>query len=113
MNRPIIGAVLCVDCGNPTRQRPRCEKCEGKRHTAQDYGHQWTKIRRAYLRARPLCEVRVYGKPCGKRATGVDHIIPKSEGWTHDWSNLQAICTPHHKAKSKRERTAALLRSQS
>lgn len=42
---------------------------------------------------------------CGRPAFEVDAIIPEAEGGTHtDDTNLAAICTPHHAAKSKAER---------
>lgn len=34
----------------------------------------------------------------------VDHIIPRSRGGTSDISNLQLLCNPCHKAKSRKER---------
>ena len=36
-------------------------------------------------------------------ATEVDHVIPQAEGGSEDESNLQAICTDCHKAKTQAE----------
>lgn len=40
---------------------------------------------------------------CTRRAASVDHIVPASEGGTDDMSNLQALCTLHHRRKTGRE----------
>ncbi|WP_267969981.1 HNH endonuclease [Streptomyces thermodiastaticus] len=44
---------------------------------------------------------------CPNHATEVDHIRP---GDDHSMSNLRAICSPCHKAKSSREGGQALAR---
>lgn len=44
---------------------------------------------------------------CGDRATEVDHIINVAQGGTHDPHNLQALCTPCHRAKTEAEALAA------
>ncbi|MCB1688654.1 MAG: HNH endonuclease [Halioglobus sp.] len=70
------------------------------------YGKQWRKIRdRVMLRDKRLCQ------PCLEHsratpATAVDHIIPKAQGGTDEPDNLQAICTPCHRAKTAREGSA-------
>jgi 5-methylcytosine-specific restriction endonuclease McrA len=43
---------------------------------------------------------------CGAPSNEVDHILAVTQGGTHDDTNLAAICTPHHEAKSKAERVA-------
>src|SRR6266542_5211832 len=97
--RQLTGAaVLCVDCGRPSRQRPRCSDCEAKNPTPHGYGYQWTKIRRAFLRANPSCA------KCHAKAVQIDHKTPLREGGTHAWENLQSLCLKCHGAKSKRER---------
>lgn len=67
----------------------------------------WSAIRqRVFRRDRDLCQVTLEdtGTICGEPATEVDHIIP---GDNHDLSNLQAICTWHHRRKSSAEGAAA------
>ncbi|MCL2532510.1 MAG: HNH endonuclease [Oscillospiraceae bacterium] len=66
------------------------------------YGRVWQKIRAAYLSAHPLCEVCLQS---GKHAlaTLVHHRVPISEGGTHDWRNLQAMCNPCHSAHHARD----------
>jgi 5-methylcytosine-specific restriction enzyme A len=56
----------------------------------------WYKVRAEYLRAHPHCE------RCGDVATDIDHITPRSQGGTDDWSNLQALCHSCHSHKTAR-----------
>lgn len=67
------------------------------------YGTAWDKARQATLkRDRHLCQVcEAAGRVTV--ATEVDHITPKAEGGTDDMSNLAAICSNCHKAKTARE----------
>lgn len=58
------------------------------------YDSQWTAIRDNYLKYNPLCV------DCGRLATDVDHIIPLSQGGTHDWDNLAARCHRDHSKKT-------------
>lgn len=79
---------------------------KGSRHE-RGYGAAWVKTRaRVLTRDHYLCQ------PCldKKRptpATEVDHINPKAKGGTDDDDNLQAICTPCHKAKTEAEAAEA------
>lgn len=59
------------------------------------YGWQWRKLRAMFLAANPLCEM------CKREgrftdATEVHHIKPLSEGGTHDFENLMALCKSCH-----------------
>jgi len=71
------------------------------------YGAAWQKTRAAVMaRDQWLCQ------PCKTKgrltpAKECDHITPKFEGGTDSHSNLQAICTPCHKAKTDLESTRA------
>lgn len=74
----------------------------GNRHE-RGYGYAWEQLReRIMLRDHGLCQ------PCKDnghvtRADQVDHKTPKAHGGTDDESNLQAICTPCHRAKTSSE----------
>ena len=46
-------------------------------------------------------------RTCGDPATEVDHIINLAQGGTHDPVNLQALCTPCHRAKTETEALTA------
>lgn len=62
-----------------------------------------TRLRpRVFGRQRGLCAA------CGTLAHPVparelDHIVPLSQGGTHDSTNLQALCRSCHQAKTRRE----------
>lgn len=55
-----------------------------------------------YLASNPLCAVCLK-ESIVRSATDVDHIMPKSQGGTDDWDNLQALCKSHHSEKTARE----------
>ena len=60
----------------------------------------WSAIRAKVLRRDGrICQ------SCGDAATEVDHV---EAGDDHDLSNLQALCTPCHRAKSAREGNAVM-----
>jgi 5-methylcytosine-specific restriction protein A len=79
---------------------------EGSRHE-RGYGWEWVKLRKRILdRDMHLCQ------PCRRKgrvteAREVDHIVPKAQDGTDDHENLEAICTPCHKAKTQAERQGA------
>lgn len=83
---------------------------DSARGTRQErgYGAEWEQIRsRILARACGLCECeacRRLGRV--RRATEVDHVLPKAQGGTDDDANLQAINRDCHKAKTLRERGA-------
>jgi 5-methylcytosine-specific restriction protein A len=61
------------------------------------YGRAWEKIRNAYVERHPLCEdCRRRGRLTPTRE--VHHIVPLSDGGTHAWANLRALCKPCHSA---------------
>ena len=73
---------------------------QGRGSAAQrGYGAAWRTIRARILRRdKHLCQ------SCQRRAANeVDHIIGKAEGGTDEASNLQAICTRCHRAKTAQE----------
>src|SRR5262245_23908439 len=70
---------------------------------ARGYGAAWTRLRATVMRRDGyLCQ------PCRRverltPADEVDHVVPKAQGGSDDLTNLEAICTPCHKAKTQRE----------
>ncbi len=63
--------------------------------TRRHYGRDWRRIRERYIQLHPLCE------QCEKDghlniAEEVHHILPLSEGGTHDEQNLMALCKSCH-----------------
>lgn len=63
-------------------------------------------MRAQVLLEEPLCRLCLEE---GKRvqATEVDHIKPLAAGGDNSRENQQALCSPHHAAKSARERAEA------
>lgn len=67
------------------------------------YGRAWKKIREAFLSANPLCVV------CKERgrltaATVAHHKVKITEGGTHDWENMEALCQECHSRHHAKER---------
>jgi len=63
---------------------------------ARGYDQKWRRVRAAFLKAHPRC----MWPGCDALATDVDHMLPKSQGGSDSWSNLQALCHPHHSIKT-------------
>lgn len=63
--------------------------------TRKRYGRAWKRIRDRYATKHPLCE---QCEKAGKitPTQEVHHILPLSEGGSHDESNLMALCTACH-----------------
>lgn len=75
--------------------RDRYNKYERSPDVNRKYGRAWKRIRDRYAAAHPLCE------QCLKegRLTSVEevhHILPISQGGTHDASNLMSLCQSCH-----------------
>ena len=75
--------------------RDRYNKYERSPDVNRKYGRAWKRIRDRYAAAHPLCE------QCLKegRLTSVEevhHILPISQGGTHDTSNLMSLCQSCH-----------------
>ena len=39
---------------------------------------------------------------CGKRGTTIDHVVPRSRGGRHVWTNVALMCSGHNLRKSDR-----------
>lgn len=76
----------------------------GKSRQERGYGRPWEIIRKRVLqRDKYLCQNH-RRQNIAKKATSVDHIIPKAHGGTDDDSNLESLCWECHRAKTARER---------
>ncbi|WIX32516.1 HNH endonuclease signature motif containing protein [Salinicola sp. JS01] len=104
-------------CRSPGCRHTTTERhgyCEGHAHLATGWtqrrrgqsgrgGRPWRRIRdRILQRDRYLCQ------PCKRQgritpATEVDHIVNREAGGTDADTNLEAICSACHKAKTARE----------
>lgn len=92
-------AVRHGRCAQHQRERPPRPSDLRPSSTARGYGYRWQKLRAAYLKQYPWC----VWPGCTRRATDVDHIIPKRDGGGDDWDNLQPLCREHHHAKTLAE----------
>jgi 5-methylcytosine-specific restriction protein A len=77
---------------------------KGQRGTRQErgYGAAWDRLRKAFIKAEPLCR-SCAAKGRTHPADEVDHIIPKANGGTDEWDNLQPLCRECHAEKSSAE----------
>lgn len=66
-----------------------------QRKERKKYGREWKRIRDAYIKRFPNCEVcQAHMKIVP--ATEIHHITPLSRGGTHDRVNLLALCHECH-----------------
>jgi len=96
---------VCVGCGGMAPAGgscPVCRRARSARRADRDYGHHWrVGLRRQQLRREPLCQyVSSTGQRCARRATDVDHIVPRAEGGADALGNLQSLCHSHHSMKT-------------
>jgi 5-methylcytosine-specific restriction endonuclease McrA len=79
---------------------------EKRARDAAFYGDPLYRKNKAIVRRRSggRCEVFEAGRPCGSRdRVQCDHIIPRSQGGTHNLENLRDACHAHHSKKTAQE----------
>jgi 7-keto-8-aminopelargonate synthetase-like enzyme len=69
------------------------------------------RVRQVVLDRDPWCKLR-YGGVCTGRSTQADHIVNVASQGVHrsqavDPADMQGVCAPCHKVKSRREQVAA------
>ena len=72
---------------------PTAKKC---------YGRAWQRVRDRFIATHPLCQ-RCQERGKMTPAQEVHHIVPLSQGGTHDEMNLMALCTSCHSEITARE----------
>jgi 5-methylcytosine-specific restriction protein A len=73
----------------------RYNKYQRDTEAAKRYDFRWRSYRNAYIQQHPLCELcEQQGRL--RPAEEVHHKLPLSDGGTHDWENLQALCKSCH-----------------
>lgn len=77
-------------------QRAEHDKRRGSA-SERGYGVKWRRIRAQFLKRHPTCA------ECGRPATDVHHIVPKRQGGSDKWVNLQALCHECHSAITMRD----------
>ena len=75
------------------------------------YNHRWSKHRRMFLQANPLC-VMCQAQGYVEAATVVDHIKPHRGDLRLFWdeNNWQALCKVHHDSAKQAEERSGLQR---
>lgn len=63
--------------------------------TTKKYGRVWKRIRDRYAREHPLCE-KCLAEGRLTPVEEVHHILPVSQGGTHDRNNLMSLCQSCH-----------------
>jgi len=99
-----VTAHPCPGCLKVTSRSGRCVACGGGTTTQRGYGADWQKRRAKQLLRHPACQWKQAAdtRPCGRRATDVDHIVPKVHGGDDEPANLQSLCAHHHRRKTAR-----------
>jgi 5-methylcytosine-specific restriction protein A len=86
------------------RHEARKKELEELRGTFNQRGYDWhwSKISKMYRAQHPMCEI------CNDApAVDVDHKVPfdgLKDPRRTEWSNLQAVCRPCHRAKTERQK---------
>ena len=73
----------------------RYEKYDRDKTSKRRYGRAWKRIRDRYVREHPFCE-RCFKEGRLTPVEEVHHILPISQGGTHDARNLMSLCQSCH-----------------
>jgi len=95
---PVLGPCAAHQRRASTSPSPRLYDDRRGSSTQRGYGYAWQKRRAEFIKKFPCCA------RCPRPTTDVDHIVPRSRGGSDDDSNLQPLCSFHHKQKTARER---------
>src|SRR4030042_6223726 len=104
------GCIELIRDGNYCEHHKKEEQAKIDQHrgsaASRGYDARWRRLRKMYLNANPICIDPFSDHPDQViLATEVDHKIPKAEGGTNDWMNLQGLCkTCHSKKPAKKDR---------
>jgi 5-methylcytosine-specific restriction protein A len=90
-------------CGYHARQAQIKRDRRRGSAAARGYGARWRRLRAMYLRANPRCVDPFEVHETLMLANTVDHVLPKSEGGTDVWDNLQSLCASCHNRKTASE----------
>lgn len=84
-------------CEAHAKQRRQQRPDERPSAAARGYDRKWRRIAAAHKKAHPFCVI------CGAPVEHTDHIIPRSQGGSDKWDNLQSLCHSCHSSKTVRE----------
>jgi len=108
-NQAGFGSRYCDEHRRPTRAHYRVDPDHKKPARSSDYGRDWQRLRKWFLRRNPMCIT----PHCMNGASQVDHITPhhgRGDALFYDIDNLQALCPSCHSRKTARDRAAGLTR---
>lgn len=77
------------------QENRRYEKYDRNPATKRRYRGAWPVIRKKYAEAHPLCEM-CFSEGRITPVEHIHHIVPLSEGGTHDEENLMSLCKSCH-----------------
>lgn len=102
---PYAAPKHCPKPGHPAYTGSRCPLCADAFRKAADtrrpnatergYGTNWRALRAKLMPPGTLCACG-----CGRKASHLDHIVPRSKGGTDDPSNLQPLARECHGRKT-------------
>lgn len=82
----------CVDHAHLNKQSRKPDTRPSA--SARGYDRKWQRIAAAHKKAHPHCVV------CGEPVEHTDHIVPRSQGGSDKWENLQSLCHSCHSQKT-------------
>lgn len=90
-----------VAMANLSRLKPSTVALSRGSSTERGYTYKWQQARKRYLAKHPLC-VHCETEGIFTASNEVDHVIPHRGNQVLFWdeSNWQALCKPHHSAKT-------------
>ena len=77
------------------RERDFYNKYNRSADMNKTYGRAWKRIRDRYVRDNPLCEMCIKERRLAP-VDEVHHILPVSQGGTHERENLMSLCRSCH-----------------
>ena len=90
-------------CEEHARQEAqRYERYQRDPAAKKRYGRAWQRVRDCFITTHPLCQ-RCQERGRITPAQEVHHIVPLSQGSTHDEANLMSLCTSCHSEITARE----------
>ena len=84
------------------QEAQRYERYQRDPAVKKRYGRAWQRVRDRFIAAHPLCQ-RCKEHDAVTPAQEVHHIVPLSQGGTHDEVNLMSLCTSCHSGITARE----------
>ena len=113
--RVCLGSAQHPRCGNYAEVRGRCRRCyralerersRRRRETTKGVYKKriWAMRRKQAIERDPFCSGVEDGVRCDRLGEELDHIVPLDRGGAaYAATNLQLLCTEHHRLKTAQE----------